>query len=192
MPAFCFTCRMEQGNTMQVGVTLEGRIEGLIAPSLQTLGYDLIRVRMISGDARNILQIMIERVGGTQVNVDDCEKASRQISAVLDVENAISDHYVLEVSSPGIDRPLTRMKDFDTYKGLEAKLETADKIDGSKRFRGRIVGLEGDVVLLDINVVSLKKATEVVPPLRIEFSNIRNAKLVLNDELLAMHKSTNI
>lgn len=176
---------------MQTGLTLEERIAALVEPSLAQLGYELVRVRMVGSDGRNILQFMIEKTGGAMVNIDDCEKASRQISAVLDVEDVISERYNLEVSSPGIDRPLTRLKDFDKYKGLEAKIETADKIDGSKRFRGKIIGIEGEVVLFDTNIVSLNNPEEKTY-MRIDFSNIRNAKLVLTDELLAMYKNNNI
>lgn len=172
-------------------LTLEDKIAGIISPSLAQLGYELVRVKMTGSDGRKVLQVMLDRIDGAQVNVDDCEKASRQISATLDVEDPITDSYMLEVSSPGIDRPLTRLKDFENFKGLEAKLEVFEKIGEQRKFRGRLVGLEGNTVLLQLNVVNIDD-TDNAELCRIEFNNIKSAKLVLSDELLAMHKSNNI
>ncbi len=175
---------------MLADTTLEGKINDAVAPSLGVLGYELVRIKMITIEDRKTLQVMIDRTDMTQVGVDDCQKASNQISAVLDVEDFISEKYHLEVSSPGIDRPLTRLKDFKNFKDLEAKIETFDKIGESRKFRGKLLGVDGDNVMIATNVVTIDSADE--QKLAINFENIKNAKLVLNDELLAMHKSTNI
>lgn len=176
---------------MQSELTLEGRITKIITPSLNELGYDVVKVIMIGDDNRKILQIMIERLDGINIGIDDCEKSSRQISAILDVEEPDLGKYNLEVSSPGIDRPLTRLKDFEKYKGYEAKLEVIDKINEKRKFRGRLAGTSGDTVILDTNIVSIEEP-EKTQIIEIEFNNIKNAKLILNDELLAMHKQNNI
>lgn len=175
---------------MQIGLTLEKRVEEAVAPSLEQLGYAIIRIRMINGDRANTLQVMLEKSDGQQVNIDDCQKASKQMSAVLDVENIISERYTLEVSSPGIDRPLTRLKDFETYKGQEAKLEVIEKINDARKFRGALAGVDGEDILINTNVVSLESPQD--ENTKINFNNIRSAKLVLTDELLAMHKNNNI
>jgi ribosome maturation factor RimP len=113
------------------------------------MGFELVRVRLMGGQTPT-LQIMAERPDGG-IEVDDCAEISTAVSAVLDVEDPITDAYTLEVSSPGIDRPLTRLKDFDTYEGYEAKLETAELIDGRKRFKGVLAGVEGDEVLINVD-----------------------------------------
>jgi len=172
-------------------MTLENKIANLITPALESLDLDLIKVIMTSNGVNNILQIMVERADGASVDISDCEKASRQISALLDVEDLVSEKYVLEVGSPGIDRPLTRLKDFEKYKELEAKVEVLEKIDGQRKFRGRIKGLDGDNIIIKANIVSLEKPQEDAE-VKIEFNNIKNAKLILNDELLNMNKTNNI
>jgi ribosome maturation factor RimP len=146
----------------------------LIAPSLEAMGYALVRVRL-SGGGRPTLQIMAERSDGAEMTVDDCADISRAVSALLDVEDPIAGAYVLEVSSPGLDRPLTRPGDFTRFAGHEAKLELSDAIDGRKRFRGRLVGLEGE------NVRIAAEDGECVLPVAV----IRSAKLVLTDALIA-------
>jgi len=108
--------------------------------------------------------------------VDDCAKISSAVSAILDVEDPIDGEYTLEVSSPGIDRPLTRLKDFDTWNGHEAKMETADLIDGRKRFKGPLRGTEGDEVLIEITAEGT---------IGLKFDWLVDAKLVLTDELIA-------
>ena len=117
------------------------RIAAIIQPSMEGLGFELVRLRMMSGK-KITLQIMAERPDGT-MEVEDCAELSRNISAILDVEDPIADEYTLEVSSPGIDRPLTRLADFDRWEGYEAKLETDELIDGRKRFKGILAGTEG-------------------------------------------------
>ena len=154
---------------------LERRIAEMIEPSLGGMGYELVRVLM-QGRQKPVLQIMAERKDGAPMTVEDCADISRQISALLDVEDPIEGEYSLEVSSPGIDRPLTRPKDFETYAGFEAKLETAEPIEGRKRFRGKLLGLDehGCVKLVADGV-------EWAVPLTI----VKGAKLVLTDDLIA-------
>lgn len=149
------------------------RIAGIVQPVVEGLGFELVRVRMIGGKHKT-LQIMAERPEGG-IEVDDCAAISTAVSATLDVEDPLEDAYALEVSSPGIDRPLTRLKDFDTFRGFEAKLETDQMIDGRRRFKGPLHGTEGDEVLIEIEegIVGLK------------FDWLADAKLVLTDELIA-------
>jgi ribosome maturation factor RimP len=117
----------------------------MIEPSLADMGYELVRVKMI-GTTRRTLQIMAERSDEKAMSVEDCADISRQVSALLDVEDPIPGAYVLEVSSPGIDRPLVRAKDFERFAGFEVKLETALPIEGRKKFRGKLLGLDGETV----------------------------------------------
>ena len=117
------------------------RLAALLIPSIEGMGFELVRLRLMAGK-KATLQIMAERSDGT-MEVEDCAELSRQISAVLDVEDPIEREYTLEVSSPGIDRPLTRLKDFDLFEGYEAKIETAEMIDGRRRFKGTLAGVEG-------------------------------------------------
>ena len=145
----------------------------MIEPALEGLGFRLVRVYVTGGPAAT-LQIMAERKDGQTMTVEDCADISRQISAVLDVEDPISSAYTLEVSSPGIDRPLTRPKDFQRFAGYEARLETRQPIDGRRKFTGRILGIEGEVVKLK------DEAGEVALP----YDAIQKARLVLTDELL--------
>ena len=165
----------------------EKHIYTLIASSLGRLGYEVVRVKMLEEGGRHILQIMLDCTDGRQITVEDCEKASKQISALLDVEDPIAEQYDLEVSSPGIDRPLTRRKDFERFKNLEIKVETRIPVNGQKRFRGRLKGLIDDNdILLTSNVVALGGAQEEIE-IRIPFDAIAKAKLILNDELLQHH-----
>lgn len=154
---------------------LPSRLEALITPSLEAMGYELVRVQM-QGNQRPTLQVMADRVDGAAMSIDDCTEISRALSALLDVEDPIAGAYTLEVSSPGLDRPLTRPKDFVRWAGHEVKLETAQPVDGRKRFRGRLDGLdaEGRVVL------TLDEGGAVALPL----AEVRGAKLVLTDDLI--------
>ena len=149
-------------------------VERLIAPSLSAAGYEIVRVAFVGGP-NGALQIMIERSDRRALTVDDCADVSRTVSALLDVEDSITGPYTLEVSSPGIDRPLTRPEDFARFAGFEAKLETRAPIDGRKRFRGRLLGLDGDRV----RIATLEG--ESLLPLQ----ELQRAKLVLTDELIA-------
>lgn len=150
------------------------KIAELVSPSLEANSFELVRVMLTGGDAPT-LQIMADRTDGTSITVEDCADISRVVSAILDVEDPIKSAYTLEVSSPGVDRPLVRKKDFERFAGFEAKLETGAPIDGRKRFRGRLIGVEGDDVRLALD------GGEAVIPL----AAIDRAKLVMTDELLA-------
>lgn len=139
------------------------------------MGYELVRV-LLQGKQRPTLQIMAERTDRAAMTVDDCAEISRAVSALLDVEDPLPGAYQLEVSSPGIDRPLIRPEDFDRFAGFEARLETALPLDGRKRFKGRLLGRDGEGVRLRVS-----DGAEVLVPLDL----LKKAKLVLNDELLA-------
>ena len=150
------------------------RIEKIIEPTVNNLGFDIVRI-LLSGDHNPRLQIMAEPLDGRAMNVDDCAAISRAVSALLDVEDPVSSSYTLEVSSPGLDRPLVRLQHFERFAGYEARIETAMAIDGRKRFRGRLGGIEGDNVLLQVD-----KNEWVFP-----FPDIQKAKLIVTDEMLA-------
>jgi ribosome maturation factor RimP len=140
------------------------------------MGFQLVQVRM-AGTARRTLQVMAEPLDRTRrMTVDDCAEISHAISAVLDVADPIPGAYSLEVSSPGIDRPLVRPEDFARFAGFEAKLECAEPIEGRRRFRGVLRGLEGD----DVVLVEQEEAGLV----RIPHAAVRKAKLTLSEELL--------
>jgi ribosome maturation factor RimP len=163
------------------GKTSEGKaaeVENLIAPSLADMGYEIVRVQLTGGgrSGRQVLQIMAERPDGT-MSVDDCAEVSRAVSALLEVEDPIHGAYTLEVSSPGIDRPLTRLKDFERFAGFEAKLELQMPFQGQRRFRGRLKGVEGDTILLALD--------EGERELKVSFAELAKAKLVLTDDLIA-------
>jgi ribosome maturation factor RimP len=154
---------------------LEERISALVAPPLDAMGYALVRV-VLQGRQSPTLQIMAERLDDRPMSVEDCADISRALSALLDVEDPVAGTYTLEVSSPGIDRPLVRARDYERFAGFEAKVETREPFDGRKRFRGRLLGVgeESQVRLLtETGEISLSLA------------NIKAAKLVLTDELIA-------
>ena len=145
----------------------------LRAPARAGMGLELVRVRLMGGK-RPVLQVMAERSDGS-MSIDDCSEASRVISAILDVEDPITGAYTLEVSSPGIDRPLVRAADYVRFAGHQAKLETAAPIDGQRRFHGRLLGLDDQVVRL-----ALQDGEIGIP-----FAAITSGKLVLTDDLIA-------
>jgi len=147
----------------------------LIDPVAEAAGYAVVRVRLMGGERRR-LQVMAERPEDGDMGIDDCTRLSRAISEVLDAAEAVTGEYVLEVSSPGIDRPLTRREDFEEYAGLEVKLELDRMAEGRKRFRGRLVGLDGENVEIDLEG---EDHTAQIP-----WSWVTDAKLVLNDELM--------
>ncbi|WP_261191950.1 ribosome maturation factor RimP [Pseudoruegeria sp. SHC-113] len=155
---------------------IDRRLAEIVQPVIEDLGYELVRIRLMSGKT-STLQIMAERPEGG-IEVDDCAKISTAVSAILDVEDPIADNYTLEVSSPGIDRPLTRLKDFDTFEGYEAKIETSELIDGRKRFKGILKGTEDGEVLIEID----NNGEDVIIGLTFEW--LSDAKLVLTDELI--------
>src|SRR5690606_31982 len=154
---------------------LTDRIAEMLAPSLQAMGYDLVRVQLMGGK-RAVLQIMADRLDEAAMTVEDCADISRTVSALLDVEDPIRPAYTLEVSSPGIDRPLVRPRDYERYAGCEAKLDAKVAVDGRKRFRGKLLGLDADgAVVMDTDDGEL----------HIAFADIAKAKLILTDELIA-------
>jgi len=134
-------------NDLIAKAAIDRRMAEIITPVIEDLGYELVRIRLMSGKS-TILQVMADKPNGG-IEVDDCAVISNAISAVLDVEDPILDAYALEVSSPGIDRPLTRLKDFAMFEGYEAKIETAELIDGRRRFKGELAGVEGEEVVVE-------------------------------------------
>lgn len=154
--------------------SMDRRLAEIILPTVEGMGFELVRLRYMSGARRSTLQIMAEKPDGT-MEVEDCATLSRALSAALDVEDPIEGVYALEVSSPGIDRPLTRLKDFERFDGWEAKIETSEMIDGRKRFKGRLAGVEDGEILIEIpeGTIGLK------------FEWLSDAKLILTDELIA-------
>jgi len=152
---------------------IDKRMASIVQPVIEDMGYELVRIRLMSGKSTT-LQIMAERPDGG-IEVDDCAKISNEISAVLDVEDPIEAEYALEVSSPGIDRPLTRLKDFAAWEGFEAKIETSELIDGQRRFKGVLRGIEENDVLIEIQQGTIG----------LDFEWLSDAKLVLTDELVA-------
>lgn len=152
---------------------MDRRIADIIAPTVESMGFSLVRVRLMAGNVAT-LQIMAERPDGS-MEVEDCAALSRQLSAVLDVEDPIQGEYTLEVSSPGIDRPLTRLDDFDRWSGWTARLETDEPIDGRKRFKGELRGVEAGEVLIDV----------VEGTIGLNFDWLAEAKLVMTDDLIA-------
>ncbi|MBY6056375.1 ribosome maturation factor RimP [Leisingera daeponensis] len=163
-------------NDLIAKAAIDRRLAEIVTPVIEDLGYELVRIRLMSGKATT-LQIMADKPDGG-IEVDDCAEISNAVSAVLDVEDPIIDAYALEVSSPGIDRPLTRMKDFEMFEGYEAKLETAELVDGRRRFKGELAGTEGDEVLINID-----DQGETVT-IGLKFDWLSDAKLVLTDELI--------
>ena len=154
---------------------LEAKIARIVEPVVTDLGFELVRVK-VSGLNGMTVQIMVERPDGT-LSVDDCELVSRNISPTLDVEDPINREYNLEVSSPGIDRPLTRAKDFEIWAGYEARIELEVAHEGRKRFRGVLLGVrEG--------TAGIRLADGESPEFWVPLEDIGEAKLVLTDELI--------
>ena len=154
------------------------QLQDLIEPVVEGLGYDLVRV-MTTGSVNVTLQVMIEyKDRARDITVDDCAKVSRALSETLDEKDPISDNYHLEVSSPGIDRPLTKFENFERFAGFEAKVEASVEIDGRKRFKGILKGIKGQDVIVEADGVEYT----------IPFANIAKAKLVMTDELLAAYE----
>ena len=156
---------------------IDRRLADLVGPVIEGLGFELVRIRLMGGKTR-ILQIMADRPEGG-IGVDECGDISTAVSAVLDVEDPLEDNYILEVSSPGIDRPLTRLKDFEVWKGWEARIETTELIDGRRRFNGGLMGVEGDEVLIELD-----EGAEAVT-IGLKFDSLSDAKLILTEELIA-------
>ncbi len=153
---------------------LSNRIQRLIEPAIGDLGFEIVRVQ-ISGKKKLLIQVMVEHKNGQNITVDDCAQVSRAISALLDVEDPVNDAYTLEVSSPGIDRPLVRIGDFERFQGFQAKIETSRPLDGRRRFKGQLLGVDGETVKI------LVEGQEVDLP----HPDIHRAKLLLTEDLIA-------
>ncbi len=163
--------------TAATATTLARRIADFVGPTITDLGFDTVRVEFLGLKSPRV-QIMVERVDGSTVTLDDCARVSRAVSALLDVEDLIPGAYTLEVSSPGIDRPLVRLHDFERFAGFEAKVELARPLEGRRRYRGRLLGTESEMVRLDS-----PDGTVALP-----YVDIHRAKLVLTDELIRAFK----
>lgn len=151
---------------------MDKKLAELLNPILDDLGFEMVRVRLSSGDP-STLQIMADRLDG-QIGVDELAEINTSVGTILDVEDPIPENYTLEISSPGIDRPLTRKKDFDSFQGFEAKVETTELIDGRRRFRGVLAGVNNDEVL-----INLEEGT-----IGLKFTWLSEARLVLSDDLI--------
>ena len=157
-------------------MTGQSFLDALIAPAVEAAGYRLVRLRRM-GSKRKTIQVMAERQDG-QMDVEDCASLSRTLSDVLEAADPIAEEYTLEVSSPGIDRPLTSEADFARFAGHDVRIEMAQGLEGRRRFKGRLIGLDGHDVLVD---VSSERGTQRV---HLPFSDITDAKLVLTDKLI--------
>jgi ribosome maturation factor RimP len=159
------------------GKTAEDRqLLELLDPVAEAMGYEIVRLRLMGGVTARRLQIMAERDADGTMLVEDCTALSRTVSQVMDAADPITGEYLLEISSPGIDRPLTRLKDFETFEGFEARLELDRLAEGRKRFKGELAGIEGDNVALNLEG---EEETALLP-----FEWIIDAKLVLTDALM--------
>jgi len=158
-------------------VTLEQRIADIIRPAVEDLGFDLVRV-LVSGQRRKKLQVMAEPLDRSPMTVDHCADISRAVSALLDVEDPIEDAYTLEVSSPGIDRPLVKLADFERFAGFDARVELHTAVDGRRRFSGRLLGVAGDDVVMAVDEGEV----------RLPFADIQKSKLLMTDDLIAAHQ----
>ena len=160
---------------------MDKKLAELLNPILEDLGFEMVRVRLSSGDP-STLQIMADRLDGP-IGVDELAEINTSVGTILDVEDPIPENYTLEISSPGIDRPLTRIKDFDSFQGFEAKIETTELIDGRRRFRGVLAGVNNDEVL-----INLEEGT-----IGLKFTWLSEARLVLSDDLIKkiLKKNTN-
>ena len=159
-------------NDLIAKAAIDRRMAEIITPVIEDMGFELVRVRLMSGKSTT-LQVMADRPDGG-IEVDELALISQSISAVMDVEDPILDEYTLEVSSPGIDRPLTRLKDFEMFEGYEAKIETGELIDGRRRVKGELAGVEDDEVLINVEEGTIG----------LKFDWLTDAKLVLTDDLI--------
>ena len=169
---FLFWTTGLDGNDSQ-HTTLDAKLAAIIAPRLEMMGFELVRVAVL-GREKPTVQVMADRADGSQITVEDCEQISHDVSAAIDVDDPIPGAWTLEVSSAGIDRPLTRISDFTRWKGHEAKIELTAPLDGRKRFRGRLDGLDGNDVII----------TSQNQRIQFPFRTILEAKLVLTDKLI--------
>jgi ribosome maturation factor RimP len=167
---------LKYGFESDLRVDVIAKITQAIEPSLESMGYSLVLLKLAEGSGRRTLMVMAERTDDTMMSFDDCTEITRTVSALLDVEDPITGAYDLEVCSPGIDRPLTRPEHFTRFTGYEAKIETMLPVEGRKRFRGIVDGMEKDKVM-----VTLPEGMQF----KIPVANIKTAKLVLTDALMA-------
>jgi ribosome maturation factor RimP len=158
---------------------VEGKVSDLVAAPLAAMGYDLVRVLLTGTSANAILQIMAEHQDGAPMTVDDCAAISRTVSEKLEADPALADSYSLEVSSPGIDRPLTRVKDYAQHQGHLAVVELSAPIEGRRRFKGKI----GAIAATGGDNAEIEFTTDD-GAVRVPMASIAKAKLVLTDELL--------
>ena len=159
-------------NDLIAKAAIDRRMAEIITPVIEDMGFELVRVRLMSGK-QTTLQIMADRPDGG-IEVDELGLISQALGAALDVEDPIVEEYSLEVSSPGIDRPLTRLKDFDMFEGYEAKIETEELVGGRRRFKGELAGIDGNEVLINVEEGTVG----------LQFDWLSDAKLVLTDELI--------
>ena len=151
---------------------MDKRIYEILNPAIEGMGFEIVRLRLMGGNTP-LLQIMAQKPDGT-MEVDGCAEISTAVSALMDVEDPIIEAYTLEISSPGIDRPLTRLKDFNQWLGYTAKIETEQLVDGRRRFKGELAGIEGDEILITIDEGTIG----------LKFDWLADAKLILTDELI--------
>ena len=159
-------------NDLVALTSFEKRTQQLVEPLLTNQGYELVRLRLLGSKIKS-LQIMAERLDGA-MTVGDCAKLSHSLSALLEVEDSVASEYSLEISSPGIDRPLTRIQHFERWIGFEATVELSEMLDGRKRFKGIIVRVVGSSIYLKTEMIEIK----------IDFRHIVKARLILTDALL--------
>ncbi len=164
------------GLSLRTKTAEDRRLLELLEPVAEAAGYEIVRIRLMSGAVRR-LQIMAEDPATHDFTIEQCTRLSRAISQVMDAADPVSGEYTLEVSSPGVDRPLTRLKDFETYEGLEVRLELDRLAEGRKRFKGELAGVDGDTV--GINLEGDDETTVYVP-----FAWVAEAKLTLSDAAL--------
>ena len=158
---------------------LEQRIEEIIEPAVQDLGFEIVRVQL-SGKHNPRLQIMAEPIVGDIMTVDHCATISRAVSAILDVDDPIEGAYTLEVSSPGLDRPLVKLRDFERFAGFDARIETFEAVGGRKRFRGCLSSVEGETIIIEVDGTDMS----------IPYPLVRRAKLLVTDEMLTAQDAT--
>ena len=157
---------------MKDNFNVETKVADLLNPTLKAMGYRLVRVRM-AGSQNKTMQVMAERADEVNMTVEDCALISREVSNILDVVNPVEEAYSLEISSPGIDRPLVSPSDYDRYSGFDAKIEMVNTINGRKRFKGELLGMKNNLVR-----ICIEEETAELP-----FEDIRRAKLTLSDEM---------
>lgn len=168
-PLFCYL----KGPPLRATNPVEERVIALIEPTASGLGYRIVRVRL-SGNRRKRLQIMAERVSDGQMGIDDCGRLSRALAPVFDLDDPVDGEYDLEISSPGIDRPLMRIEDFERFVGFDAKLETAVPVNNQRRWKGVIAAVDGEEITLATDQGETK----------LKFSALSDARLVLTDKLI--------